>query len=104
MSKLNIIKDVLLTCIFIILGIPLIIVSTQSSDVLENSNQLPNDNDVACILVKKIKDSENIKIKSLLKQDNSTAIKMNSVRTCSFIIGIILLSIAFINIILLLKV
>ena len=45
MSKLNIIKDVLLTCIFIILGIPLIIVSTQSSDVLENSNQLPNDND-----------------------------------------------------------
>ena len=112
MKKTPKLQQLVLAAIYLTLGIPLVVTSTTSPSILNPENSKVDDffkeNNVACVSGKMIKflldqpatkDIPSSALKAGMDADSELASKMNSVRSCSLVIGIILLCFAFLNIV-----
>ena len=109
MKHESILSQLIVAAIYITLGIPLIVTSTQSPQILEPADFQKNflkSGTAVCInnAVWKPKTGatisvNNINLKNMVSSDKKLATSLNATRTCSLVVGIILLCFAFLNII-----
>ena len=107
MKKTSILQQLIIIAIYITLGVPLVITSIDSPSIIEPhanlkvDDFLKSDNGIcvsgSTITYLKNNTSEQGFI-SAVKKDDKLARSINSLKMCSLVIGIILLSFAFINI------
>ena len=112
MKHESILSQLIVAAIYITLGIPLIVTSLKSPSVLDPENaNIPDffkSNNAACLSGKMIQflanqqpgaDIKESALKAGLQADSDLAASFNATRTCSLVVGIILLCFAFLNIV-----
>ena len=112
MKHESILSQLIVAAIYITLGIPLIVTSIKSPAVLDPENAKFADffksNNAACLSGKMIQFLADQKpdapipesaLKSGMQADSDLAASFNATRTCSLVVGIILLCFAFLNIV-----
>jgi hypothetical protein len=112
MKNESILSQLIVAAIYITLGIPLIVTSMKSPAVLDPNNANSGDffksDNAVCLSGKMIqfladqKPGDQISesaLKSGMKADGDLATSFNATRTCSLVVGIILLCFAFLNIV-----
>ena len=112
MKHESILSQLVVAAIYITLGIPLIVTSTQSPQILEPSdieknfsksgtavcinNAVLNPKTGAPVSADKINPNT---LKNMVSSDKKLASSLNASRSCSLVVGIILLCFAFLNIV-----
>ena len=101
-----ILSQLIVAAIYITLGIPLIVTSMKSPQVLDPENTKYKDDNAICLnskIINNLVSEGGLKdasaLKAAMQADSNLATSFNATRTCSLVVGIILLCFAFLNII-----